>query len=253
MCRIRSLDYSLRTTNGISVLNAVQNNKWIDHISPVRSATEIHEYVLLWNHVRRLQLDESSKDSIIWRWTVDGEYTTKSAYQVQFQGTFSRLKITPVWRAKAEAKCKFFAWTLLHKKILTANNLAKRQWPNDPICKLCNTEPETPTHLCKDCDFTKRAWAFLRQWLGLAVIDNIGPNGSLYNYWRRCRAKFDKTQRRSFDGVLIYFWWNIWKERNRRTFQSKSLQPKEVAFLCKEEIEQYQRATSIYTEQGNHQ
>jgi hypothetical protein len=28
------------------------------------------------------------------------------------------LKLTPVWRAKAEAKCKFFALTLLHKKIL---------------------------------------------------------------------------------------------------------------------------------------
>jgi hypothetical protein len=30
-------------------------------------------------------------------------------------------------------------------------------------------------------------------------------------------------------------------------------QPKGAAFLCKEEIGQYQRATSNYTEQGNHQ
>jgi hypothetical protein len=49
-----------------------------------------------------------------------------------------------------------------------------------------------------------------------------------------------------FDGVMIYFWWNIWKERNRRTFQNKNLQLEEVAYLCKEEVEQYQSATRSY-------
>jgi hypothetical protein len=70
--------------------------------------------------------------------------------------------------------------------------------------------------------------------------------GSLHKYWRRCPAKIDKSQRRMFDGVMIYFWWNIWKERNIRTFQNKSLQPEEVAYLCKEEVEQYQSATRPY-------
>jgi hypothetical protein len=51
---------------------------------------------------------------------------TQSAYQVQFIGVFSKIKITPIRRAKAERKCRFFAWTLLHKKILTTNNLLKR-------------------------------------------------------------------------------------------------------------------------------
>jgi len=166
----------------IMVQKALQDNKWIEHINPVFSPTELHEYVLLWNAVQQVQLDESREDSIVWRWTTDGEYTTKSAYRIQFQGTFSKLKLTPVWRAKAESKCRFFAWTLLHKKILTANNLIKRDWPNDPICKLYSNELETPTHLCKDCDFTKQAWAFLKQWLGLTVIDNIGINGSLHSY-----------------------------------------------------------------------
>jgi len=45
------------------------------------------------------------------------------------------------------------------------------------------------------------------------------------------------------DGILIYFWWNLWKEQKRRTFQQKSLQPIQVALLCKDEIQQYQMAT----------
>ena len=84
----------------ITVQKALQDNKWIEHINPVFSPTELHEYVLLWNDVQQVQLDESREDSIVWRWTADGEYTTKSAYRIQFQGTFSKLKLTPVWRAK---------------------------------------------------------------------------------------------------------------------------------------------------------
>jgi hypothetical protein len=42
---------------------------------------------------------------------------------------------------------------------------------------------------------------------------------------------------------MFYYWWNLWKERNRRTFQNKSLQPREVAFLCKEEFDQFQLTT----------
>jgi hypothetical protein len=130
--------------------------------------------------------------------------------------------LTPIWKAQAEPKCQFFAWTLLHKKILTANNLMKRNWANDPIYKLCGMDPETPTHLCKDCTYAKQVWSYLKQWLNLYVLNSVGMNGSLHGYWRKCRAKFDRSERRKIDGVMIYFWWNVWKERNRRTFQQKT-------------------------------
>jgi hypothetical protein len=94
-----------------------------------------------------------AEDEIKWRWTESGEYTTKSAYCIQFEGSFSKIQIALIWKARTEPKCRFFAWTLLHKKILTANNLMKRGWDNDPICKLCGIEQETPTHLCKDCPY----------------------------------------------------------------------------------------------------
>ena len=172
-----------------------------------------------------------------------GGIYSHGAYCIQFQGTFSKLKLLPIWKAKAELKCRFFAWTLLHKKILTANNLIKRNWPNDPICKLCGTEPETPTHLCKDCVFSKQVWSDLKQWLGLTVLDIVPMTGSIHWYWRKCRAKIDKDRRKAFDSIMIYLWWNVWKERNRRTFQNKSMQPRQVALLCKEALEQYQLAT----------
>jgi hypothetical protein len=113
----------------------------------------------------------------------------------------------------------------------------KRNWANDPICKLCGVEPETPTHLCKDCPFSKHVWSYVKKWLNLSILDSMGMTGSLHGYWRKCRVKFDRRQRKRIYGILIYFCWNISKERNRRTFQQKSLQPIIVALLCRDEIQ----------------
>jgi hypothetical protein len=53
------------------------------------------------------------------------------------------------------------------------------------------------------------------------------------------QIKIDKQSRPTFDGLIIYFWWNIWKERNRRTFNHESKSVEEVAFLIKEDAQQY--------------
>jgi hypothetical protein len=34
---------------------------------------------------------------------------------------------------------------------------------------------------------------------------------SLHKYWRKCQAKIERNQKRSFDATMIYFWRNIWK------------------------------------------
>jgi hypothetical protein len=126
----------------------------------------------------------------------------------------SRIKIEAIWKAKAESKCRFFAWTLLHEKILTANNLQKRGWDHNPICPLCHIDPETPSHLCKDCSYSKSIWRTLLLWTNLNSLANLNQDGQIHTWWRRYRLRIDKPRRRLFDGLVVYFWWNIWKERN---------------------------------------
>ena len=154
-------------------------------------------------------------------------------------GVYSRIKITPIWKAKAEYKCRFFAWTLMHKKILTANNLLKRGWTEDTECKLCDNDLETPAHLSKDCPFSKEVWGIIKQWFNLSVLDTVSEVGSIYSFWLRCQRKIDKNHRKEMERILIYFWWNIRKERNRRIFQQQNLQLIQVASLCKDDITQY--------------
>ena len=86
-------------------------------------------------------------DAISWRWTTSGMYMTTSAYKCQFSGSVPHFRSSKVWTANAEPKCRFFAWLVLHGKILTTDNFAIRGWPHDPICKLCHIHPETIQHL----------------------------------------------------------------------------------------------------------
>ena len=56
-----------------------------------------------------------------------------------------------------------------------------------------------------------------------------------------------KEQKPTFDGLMIYFWWNIWKERNRRFFQQESKEVVDVTYLIKEDFHLHQAATSLKT------
>ena len=108
----------------------------------------------LWEQIGKATLQPAQEECIRWNLTTSGAYSAASAYGAQFFGSYARFDTTKVWHTKAEPKCKFFAWLVLHGRILTADMLAVRGWPHDPRCLLCLQQPETSTHLCKDCPFT---------------------------------------------------------------------------------------------------
>ena len=127
------------------------------------------EFVALWDLVHEVQLNDQD-DAIAWKWTVHGEYTTKTAYLAQFKGSFSSFKAKSIWKAHAEGKHKFFTWLLVQAKILTADKLMIRQWPCNPVCVLCDQEPETAAHLCISCPFVKEVWNHQRAWVGDSIL-----------------------------------------------------------------------------------
>jgi hypothetical protein len=53
--------------------------------------------------------------------------TTKSAYQVQFVGSYSTFDNKAIWKSEVEDKHRFFAWLLVQCKLLTADNLTARK------------------------------------------------------------------------------------------------------------------------------
>lgn len=137
------------------------------------------EFVLLFGLLNDITLS-NEKDQIRWKWTASGIYTTASAYQIQFEGSFPDFRASTLWQARTEPKCRFFAWLAVHERIQTADNLIKKRWPCDPSCALCYCIPETAEHLLTHCNFAEAVWD--------KVVQALDIQQPLQNFQRQHQA-----------------------------------------------------------------
>jgi hypothetical protein len=118
-------------------------------------------------------------------------------------------------------KCQFFAWPAALGKAPTANNLAKKNWPCDPQCALCFCELETSDHLLTTCNFTEAVWDMTAQSFNLHPTVFPFQKGNIGDWLHSIDRAGTKKQQLKTVGIMFFFWWGIWKERNRRIFNQE--------------------------------
>jgi hypothetical protein len=69
-------------------------------------AEEMAEFIYLWPLIQEVQLTQQ-QDFLVWIWTNDGTYSSKSTYEAQFQGSYCTFNCTAIWKAKVEGKHHF--------------------------------------------------------------------------------------------------------------------------------------------------
>lgn len=148
----------------LTVAQVLTNHRWVRDLQGSLSNEALAQYFQLWNELQMLQLNQE-KDTIRWKPTADGKFTSSSAYDLFFMAK----EVCPVgeliWHAKAPARVRFFMWLAVKGRCLTADNLQKRGWPHADICTLCTREQEDCLHLFVKCDYTAAVWRHLRRWI----------------------------------------------------------------------------------------
>ena len=235
----------------ISVREALTNRAWISLIKINPSLAVLTEYLQLWAILEAEPLFEfdNEADSISWSLTTDSKYSAKSAYKALFFGRISSVIMPQIWKTKAIPKCKLHTWLLFHNKCLTADNLAKRGWPHNPVCPLCNNAPETAIHLHVSCAFSQTVWTKLLADLHLpgALCPSLTANNL-----RRCWSAVNTIVVpalliKRWKSLAMLTWWSLWKERNNRIFRNKSRLPNEVAEHIILELNQWRAAGILIT------
>jgi hypothetical protein len=90
------------------------------------------------------------KDELIWQFDSSGIYSSQSLYAViNFRGV-TPVYVPTVWSLLIPPRVHFFFWLLYKNKLLTRDNLEKRNRVYDKTCLFCN-EMETVRHLFYDC------------------------------------------------------------------------------------------------------
>lgn len=92
----------------ISVHGALCNNYWARFCAPILSETEIHEFVKLCEDIAIVTINLDIEDQITWRWTADGQYSTRSAYKIQFAAIFCKMKNLPNLEGQGRSEMPFF-------------------------------------------------------------------------------------------------------------------------------------------------
>jgi hypothetical protein len=132
-----------------SIYKAMEGDFWVSQINIRHGLSLDHlvQFTNLWEMLQSTTLVPNTTDTILWKLTNDGCYSSKSAYAMQFFGHTSSCMTSLVWKPWAPPKCKTFAWLVIQNRVWTTNRLQKRGWPNCRICKLCNQHQESALHL----------------------------------------------------------------------------------------------------------
>jgi len=66
-----------------------------------------------------------------------------------------------LWNYPSLPKIDFFCWTLLHKSILTSENLKRKGWEWSSRCPLCKEYEETTDHVFLLWSFAREVWSLI--------------------------------------------------------------------------------------------
>jgi hypothetical protein len=124
-----------------------------------------------------------SDDRDRWGWSFNdgGEFTVKSTYGAVLNlfvpldpiGLVDPKAFGLLWKCLAPSKVKAFAWQLLLNRILTRQNLLRRQiqlQEGYQLCVWCGLESESSLHLFLYCDFARQVLIDVFSWLSLNFI-----------------------------------------------------------------------------------
>jgi hypothetical protein len=95
---------------------------------------------------------------------------------------------------------------------------------------------ETTNHLLLHCSYTEAVWNIVALSYSLSNYEALGQSEDPGEWLQKIAASRDRRERKQMIGILLTFWWMVWKERNRRIFDQLELPPNSLARLIQETI-----------------
>jgi len=173
-----------------------------------------------------------------WGWGKTGIYNARHGFaslQPQQASSHTASVWKQVWDPLGLPKINFFTWVLMHGKVLTSDNLSKRDIHRPHRCSLCCKAQETMEHVFVDFSFAQEVWDCILQGLNVSTPSQVKV-ANLFSTWRMHYPHMTQrktTWNRIWKVVPKYVCWKIWLARNDQIFNSIPNSPLKVAAKAK--------------------
>ncbi|GKU90507.1 hypothetical protein SLEP1_g4496 [Rubroshorea leprosula] len=160
-----------------------------------------------------------------WEWihSVDGQYSTTTAYAVlvkQRKEDEEEKILERVWNPTIPTKVAAFNWKVLIDRIPTRINLFKRGIIKDleeRKCALCKEEEEDSSHLFLNCNIAKWLWKACAKWWGITIVlqKECWPTFQHFGAWTKKSHK-----KEGWDCIWNAMLWTVWMLHNKKIFDN---------------------------------
>jgi len=125
-----------------TVRQALQQRAWCRQINGRLSVPTISEYIALWHVIENVHLTDSP-DRLMWRWSSDGQFSVRSAYEALHLPSHAMPWSALVLETWAPLKIKLFLWLAFRRRHWTADRRLRHGLDAHDSCLLCGQLPST--------------------------------------------------------------------------------------------------------------
>lgn len=175
----------------------------------------------IWERIRAVPrgLWETRVDRIAWKYSVTGQFSTKSAHILAYGGDPLAMNESWewVWKSPTHPRIIMFIWMAGHQKIPTNYQLHKRGMDISLGCPRCRNGVEDTSHALRDYPMAARVWRRIgipqSKWatFSLPIFEWLRVNSSAYELVHMNLNWFV---------VFLQAVWVIWTSRNDAIFRS---------------------------------
>ncbi|XP_058776651.1 uncharacterized protein LOC131650971 [Vicia villosa] len=229
----------------ISEAGHFEQHGWVwafcDISSPL-SALEAEACDSLINILQHIEPNVLNQDVFIW-WPSAASFSVKSAFDRLSIGWDQSLSLSVeelavlklIWKSKVPSNIQVFGWRLLHNRLQTRDELARRGALSGALnlaCPLCSAFEETHYHLFFSCCVAAEVWNFIMEWVGVIFYPT---NFSIPEHFLRFNSVLCRRDRNNLSSIFI--WLSviraIWLVRNDIVFNGGAKGSREICFMAK--------------------
>uniref|UniRef100_A0A2N9FS98 Reverse transcriptase zinc-binding domain-containing protein n=1 Tax=Fagus sylvatica TaxID=28930 RepID=A0A2N9FS98_FAGSY len=171
------------------------------------------EYTDLMAFLYQQKVKRTEADQLRWVCTTSGLFEIRSYYRLLSSQHVSNFPWKSIWQNRVPHKVAFFTWLVAHGKILTIDNLRRRQICVLDWCFMCKRAGESVNHLMLHCEYAQELWSMIFCMFGISWVMPQSTYALLHCWRRKGPAHL------IWNAIPSCLMWLLWRERNQRAFE----------------------------------